>query len=140
MSQPTRVHGSFISTEETTDVVEWLKGRNPRRAATTEGEEGQPAAEPSPLDEGDDLFPHEREDELFEQAARILVAHQQGSISLLQRRLKVGYARAARLVDMMEEGGIVGPFTGSKAREILVPTVEELEKKLAASKKQPMGG
>ena len=78
--------------------------------------------------------------ELFEEASRILVAHQQGSISLLQRRLKVGYARAARLVDMMEEAGIVGPFTGSKAREILVPSVEELEKKLAAAKGAPLGG
>ena len=82
----------------------------------------------------------DREDDLFEEASRILVAHQQGSISLLQRRLKVGYARAARLVDMMEEAGIVGPFTGSKARDILVPTVEELEKKLAGMQRAPFSG
>ena len=82
----------------------------------------------------------DREDDLFEEAARILVAHQQGSISLIQRRLKVGYARAARLVDMMEEAGIVGPFTGSKARDILIPSVEELEKKLAQSRHTPLGG
>jgi S-DNA-T family DNA segregation ATPase FtsK/SpoIIIE len=82
----------------------------------------------------------DREDDLFEEAARILVAHQQGSISLLQRRLKVGYARAARLVDMMEEAGIVGPFTGSKAREILIPSLEELERKLAEGKRSPLGG
>jgi len=131
MSEPVRVHGAFISTEETNDVVEWLKTRNP---APEHAEEG------APLDDGNDLFPMDREDDLFEEAARILVAHQQGSISLLQRRLKVGYARAARLVDMMEEAGIVGPFTGSKAREILVPSLEELEKKLAQAKSSPLGG
>jgi S-DNA-T family DNA segregation ATPase FtsK/SpoIIIE len=132
MSEPVRVHGSYISTEETNDIVEWLKTRNP--SAEPEEDEG------GPLDGGNELFPMDREDDLFEEAARILVAHQQGSISLIQRRLKVGYARAARLVDMMEEAGIVGPFTGSKAREILIPTVEELEKKLAQNRHTPLGG
>jgi S-DNA-T family DNA segregation ATPase FtsK/SpoIIIE len=132
MSEPVRVHGSYISTEETNDIVEWLKSRNP--AVEAEEEAG------GPLDGGNDLFPVDREDDLFEEAARILVAHQQGSISLIQRRLKVGYARAARLVDMMEEAGIVGPFTGSKAREILIPNVEELEKLFARNRHTPLGG
>jgi S-DNA-T family DNA segregation ATPase FtsK/SpoIIIE len=130
MSEPVRVHGSYISTEETNDIVEWLRSRNPRPAEAEEVE----------ANAADDLYPAEREDDLFEEASRILVAHQQGSISLLQRRLKVGYARAARLVDMMEEAGIVGPFTGSKAREILVPTLEELETKLAQARRTPLGG
>ena len=59
-------------------------------------------------------------DELFNEAVALVVTHQQGSISLLQRRLKVGYSRAARLIDQMEQTGVVGPFTGSKAREVLV--------------------
>jgi S-DNA-T family DNA segregation ATPase FtsK/SpoIIIE len=59
-------------------------------------------------------------DELFEDAARIIVRYQQGSVSLLQRRLKVGYSRAARLVDELEAAGIVGPADGSKARDVLV--------------------
>jgi S-DNA-T family DNA segregation ATPase FtsK/SpoIIIE len=67
------------------------------------------------------------EDELFADAAHIVVRHQQGSVSLLQRRLKVGYSRAARLIDELEAAGIVGQFDGSKAREVLVETEAELE-------------
>jgi len=59
-------------------------------------------------------------DDLFSEAVSLVITHQQGSISLLQRRLKVGYSRAARLIDQMEQTGVVGPFTGSKAREVLV--------------------
>lgn len=60
------------------------------------------------------------EDELLKDAIRLVVTHQQGSISLLQRRFRIGYSRAARLIDEMEQLGIVGAFTGSKAREVLV--------------------
>ncbi len=66
-------------------------------------------------------------DELFDEAARLIVRHQQGSVSLLQRRLKVGYSRAARLVDELEAAGIVGPFDGSKAREVLIENEADLE-------------
>ncbi len=125
MAAPLRIHGSYVSTEETTDIVEWLKTRHPRTDGFGEG---------GPADEGFDPYPRERDDDLFEESARIIVAHQQGSVSLLQRRLKVGYARAARLVDMLEEAGVVGAFTGSKAREVLVPSLEELEKKLASNR------
>ena len=59
-------------------------------------------------------------DDLFNDAISLVITHQQGSISLLQRRMKIGYSRAARLIDEMEIVGIVGPFTGSKAREVLV--------------------
>ena len=60
------------------------------------------------------------EDEFFDEAARIVIRSGQGSVSLLQRRLRVGYSRAARLVDLLEDAGVVGPFEGSKAREVLV--------------------
>jgi DNA segregation ATPase FtsK/SpoIIIE, S-DNA-T family len=66
-------------------------------------------------------------DDLFEDAARIIVRYQQGSVSLLQRRLKVGYSRAARLVDELEAAGIVGPADGSKARDVLVDSEAELD-------------
>ena len=66
-------------------------------------------------------------DPMFEDAARVIVRHQQGSVSLLQRRLKLGYSRAARIVDQLEEAGIVGPNDGSKARTVIVENEEQLE-------------
>ncbi len=70
--------------------------------------------------------PHER-DAMFEDAARIVVQHQSGSTSLIQRRLKVGYNRAGRLIDQLEAANIVGPFEGSKARAVLIPDEYALE-------------
>ncbi len=64
---------------------------------------------------------------MFEEAARVIVRHQQGSVSLLHRRLKLGYSRAARIVDQLEEAGVVGPSEGSKAREVIVENEEQLE-------------
>jgi S-DNA-T family DNA segregation ATPase FtsK/SpoIIIE len=85
------------------------------------GEEGDP--DKTKLDIGE-------RDELFEEAARIIVQHQQGSASLLQRRLNLGYNRAGRLIDQMEAAGIVGPNKGSKAREVLIPDEYALEQYL----------
>src|SRR3989304_2008041 len=65
-------------------------------------------------------------DPMFEEAARVIVRHPQGSVSLLQRRLKLGYSRAARIVDQLEEAGIVGPNDGSKARSVIVESEEQL--------------
>jgi len=67
------------------------------------------------------------EDELFERAREIVIRHQQGSISLLQRKLKIGYARAARLIDALEEAGVVGPGQGSKARDVLISAYNDEE-------------
>ena len=76
---------------------------------------------------------NEERDSMFEEAARILVLHQQGSTSLLQRKLKLGYNRAGRLVDQLEAAGIIGPFEGSKARKVLVPDEAALEQLLRGS-------
>jgi S-DNA-T family DNA segregation ATPase FtsK/SpoIIIE len=78
---------------------------------------------------------HDR-DVLYEDAARIVVLHQQGSASLLQRKLKLGYNRAGRIVDQLEAAGIVGPFEGSKARKVLIPDEYSLEQMLNADAKK----
>jgi DNA segregation ATPase FtsK/SpoIIIE, S-DNA-T family len=70
--------------------------------------------------------PDER-DPLFEEAAKLIVMHQQGSTSLVQRKLKLGYNRAGRIIDQLEAAGVVGPFEGSKAREVLFPDTYALE-------------
>lgn len=73
-----------------------------------------------------DFDPNDR-DPLFEEAARLIVMHQQGSTSLIQRKLKLGYNRAGRIIDQLEAAGVVGPFEGSKAREVLLPDDYALE-------------
>jgi S-DNA-T family DNA segregation ATPase FtsK/SpoIIIE len=69
-------------------------------------------------------------DPLFDEAAKLIVLHQQGSTSLIQRKLKLGYNRAGRIVDQLEAAGIVGPFEGSKAREVLIQDEASLERLL----------
>jgi S-DNA-T family DNA segregation ATPase FtsK/SpoIIIE len=88
-------------------------------------------------EEGDVDFDMGDRDEFFEQAAEIVVEHQQGSASLLQRRLKLGYNRAGRIVDQLEAAGVIGPFKGSKAREVLIKDRLSLEQFLNSSKEKP---
>ncbi len=82
--------------------------------------------------EGSDLSSVDlsKKDPMFEDAARLLVAHQQGSTSLIQRKFAIGYNRAGRIMDQLEAAGIVGPFEGSKARQVLIPDDYSLEQKL----------
>jgi len=76
-------------------------------------------------------------DEFFDDAARIVVQNQEASVSMLQRRLDVGWARAGRIIDQLERAGIVGPYVGSKSRDVLVPNAGELETMLAAQEGKP---
>jgi len=75
-------------------------------------------------------------DPMFEEAARLIVMHQQGSTSLIQRKMKLGYNRAGRIIDQLEAAGIVGPFEGSKARDVLYPDEYSLERHLETLQKQ----
>lgn len=81
-------------------------------------------------------FDPDNRDPMFEEAARLIVMHQQGSTSLIQRKMKLGYNRAGRIIDQLEAAGIVGPFEGSKAREVLYPDEYSLERHLETLQKQ----
>ena len=72
-----------------------------------------------------------KRDSLFEEAAKLIVIHQQGSTSLIQRKMNLGYNRAGRIMDQLEVAGIVGPSEGSKARQVLVQDLTELDGRLA---------
>jgi len=72
-------------------------------------------------------YADEDRDDLFEEAARTVVTTQQGSASMLQRKLKLGYNRAGRLIDQLEAAGVIGPFEGSKARKVMFSDLESLE-------------
>lgn len=132
-AKPTRVQGCFVTDGEVERVVTFIKEgmagsydddimtEIEKSAASVKGKGGS-----SSLSGGDSGG---EEDELFEQAIAAVVEAGMASTSLLQRRLKVGYARAARLVDEMEERGIVGPFEGSKPRQVLITKEEYYERK-----------
>ena len=109
---PRRLHGAYISSEETAGIVDFIKAQDysvkPIELLSTKPEEVIIQQEA------------EKDEDLFHRAAELVIRHKQGSVSLLQRRLAIGYQRAARLIDQLEEEGIVGPYDGSKAREVLV--------------------
>ncbi len=118
--KPIRIQNAFISTEEVERLTDYIS-RQPGYS--------KPYFLPSLYDKKKDSSSGFLTDldPMFEDAARVIVRHQQGSVSLLQRRLKLGYSRAARIVDQLEEAGIVGPNDGSKARTVLVENDEQLE-------------
>jgi S-DNA-T family DNA segregation ATPase FtsK/SpoIIIE len=94
-----------------------------------------PEAHQLPEYEGDDSgtgvdYDIEDRDAMFKEAAEVIVTAQQGSASLIQRKLKLGYNRAGRIIDQLEAAGIVGPFEGSKARQVLIPDLVALDQLL----------
>ncbi len=120
MPKPVRIQNAFISTDEVEKITNFIyvqEGYSKRYFLPSMFEKkargsGSLLADTDPM---------------FNDAAEVIVRHQQGSVSLLQRRLKLGYARAARIVDQLEEAGIVGPSMGSKAREVLIENEDQLD-------------
>jgi DNA segregation ATPase FtsK/SpoIIIE, S-DNA-T family len=134
-NEPVRAQGAYLSTEETERLMEWYRdvARLRKEAAEADGLAPLTAAEEDilavvrahegesdELEAGDD--PSER-DKLFREAAMLCVQHQGGSTSLLQRRLRIGYGRAARIIDQLHLAGVLGPPDGSKPREVLVDII-----------------
>jgi S-DNA-T family DNA segregation ATPase FtsK/SpoIIIE len=137
-----RIQGAFINTEETERLMHWFDARREERVALAveAGAEEPFAAERDILAEVDQRLaleelegeepgaaaPGER-DELFRRAAEVCIQNRKGSTSLLQRRLGIGYGRAARIIDQLHEAGILGPEEGSKPRDVLVG-LEDLDR------------
>lgn len=133
-SEPGRLQGAYLSSEETERLMGWYDAQRERAEAEREAA-GIPAApavdEPDILEQirareavdagggGDDDGDPVDRDKLFREAAELCIQHQGGSTSLLQRRLKVGYGRAARIIDQLHDAGILGPPDGSKPRDVL---------------------
>ncbi len=117
-----RIQCAFVDTPEVERVSDFIGAQR-----------GYPSAFmlPEYIDENSESsmkeFDASDRDQFFEEAARLIVMHQQGSTSLIQRKLKLGYNRAGRIIDQLEAAGIVGPFEGSKAREVLLPDEYSLE-------------
>ena len=126
-----RVQCAFIDTPEVDRVCDFIGGQQGYSDAyllpEVAGADGDVGSGNEEMD------PTER-DTMFEEAARCIVLHQQGSTSLLQRKLKLGYNRAGRLIDQLQHAGIVGPFEGSKARDVLIPDEMALEQLLNSMK------
>jgi S-DNA-T family DNA segregation ATPase FtsK/SpoIIIE len=115
--EPYRVHGAYVSEEESARVVEFWRARANSAAPPPLATDASVVEREEEEDDGEGA---DFDDDLIREAAKLVVTHQQGSTSLLQRRLKVGYSRAGRLMDQLEQLGVVGPFQGSKARDVLV--------------------
>jgi S-DNA-T family DNA segregation ATPase FtsK/SpoIIIE len=111
--KPVRIQGGLITNDEIVDVVDFLKNQK------SDEEEDDFEVNLDELSEVEIKKLGEEKDELYEEAVKLVVQYR-ASISMLQRRLHIGHSRAARLIDMMEEEGIVGPYAGSKPREVLI--------------------
>jgi S-DNA-T family DNA segregation ATPase FtsK/SpoIIIE len=120
-SEIIRIQCPFVDTPEVESICEFIGEQRAFESAYLLPE-FYGDDEPDALD-----FDPKELDPLFDDAARLLVIHQQGSTSLIQRKMKLGYNRAGRIIDQLEGAGIVGPFEGSKAREVLIKDLEHLE-------------
>jgi S-DNA-T family DNA segregation ATPase FtsK/SpoIIIE len=124
-SEPMRLQGAYIATDESERVVDWyVRRRAARRAAQESVAQEADILEIVRAQEGEQESGNEADegerDTLFREAAEACIQNQGGSTSLLQRRLRIGYGRAARIIDQLHYAGILGPPDGSKPRDVLV--------------------
>jgi S-DNA-T family DNA segregation ATPase FtsK/SpoIIIE len=123
-----RLQCAFIDTTEIEKITEYVHSQQCYPSAHL-----LPEIEDDSGTELEDYDP-EVKDELFNKAARLIVEYQQGSTSLIQRKFSIGYNRAGRLIDQMEAAGIVGPYEGSRARQVLIKDLNALEQILNVNK------
>ena len=124
--KPMRVQGAYVSDEEREDVIDFIKRGSAPEYSDDILEQIEKAAE-EPAEAEAPAATKQQFDELLPQAVDVIFETKQASVSMLQRRLKLGYSRAARLVDQMEQLGIVGPFEGSKPRQVLITRQQWIE-------------
>ena len=124
----TRIQCGFIDTSEVEKLSEYIGSQTGYESAYI-----LPEFSKDDSNESSNMSIEDR-DSMFDEAARVIVTNQQGSASLLQRKLKLGYNRAGRLIDQMEDAGIVGPFEGSKPRQVLISDLNSLENLLSEIK------
>jgi len=126
IAKPRRIQGAFVSEKEVKKVVNWLKSKIPLISFNLPY---PPLTEAISEEKGEldisTFREFEGEDPLYGEAKRVVSEAKKASASLLQRRLRIGYARAARLIDLLEERGVVGPGEGAKPREVYIKTEEE---------------
>ncbi|MFH1640596.1 MAG: DNA translocase FtsK, partial [Candidatus Omnitrophota bacterium] len=124
-SKLTRAQGTLISDKEIERVVEFIKSQ------------AEPVYDEEVLKEQQkSIFTNGQKDELYDEAVRVIMESNQASVSILQRRMRLGYTRAARIIDMMEQEGLVGTFEGSKPRKILVDREPWLKKGIGESEEE----
>ena len=132
LTKPIRVQGCFVSDEEVGRVVKFLKDNNAHKGYDPQIQEEMNKTEQDgylSIDGNGGGFTNDR-DEYFADAARLVIEKEKGSIGMLQRNFKIGFNRAARIMDQLEDFGVVGPEEGTKPRRILL-TIEEFERLLS---------
>lgn len=130
-AKPSRIQGTYISDSDTKQLIGFLKQAVAKVEYTEEVTQKFPIKGP-----GGPMGSDEPEDDLFAEAVRLVVQYSRASASLLQRRLSVGYARAARIIDQLERAGVVGPGEGAKARDILVTNADSFLAQRQANREQ----
>ena len=121
-AKPTRIQGTYVSEQEVQKLVEYIKSKNTPVQYTTEVTSIAVGIKKSITGQ---QISDDGKDQLFEDAVRVVCQYDRASASLMQRKLSIGYARAARILDQLEEAGIVGPGEGSKPRDVLIHNAEE---------------
>ena len=131
-SKPLRIQGTYVKDEEISAVLDFIKKDNTSQYDEKMIEEMEKHAVPEKASGGDGDDEDDGHDPMLEQAVEVVIDAGQASTSLLQRKCKLGYARAARIMDDMEQLGVIGPYQGAKPREVLITRQQWIERSMRA--------